>query len=77
MQDRDTDQDVSIALPEKEEIMTAIRTLDNGKAPARDSLNADLFKAEPEFAEQVLSHSLQQYAISGYVSTKPGTPSEC
>ena len=34
--------------------MAAIRYLKNGKAPGHDSLNADLFKAEPEFAVQVL-----------------------
>ena len=34
--------------------MAAIRYLKNGKAPGLDSLNADLFKAEPEFAVQVL-----------------------
>ena len=54
VQDPDTDLDVSTALPEKEEIMTAIRSLDSGKAPGQDSLNAELFKIKPEFAEQVL-----------------------
>ena len=54
VQDPDTDLDVSTAPPEKEEFMAAIRYLKNGKAPGHDSLNADLFKAEPEFAVQVL-----------------------
>ena len=54
VQDPDTDLDVSTAPPEKEEIMTAIRSLKNGKAPGQDSLNAELFKAEPEFASQIL-----------------------
>ena len=47
VQDRDTDLDVSNAPP-------AIRSLKEGKAPGQDSLNAELFKAEPEFAAQVL-----------------------
>ena len=38
VQDPDTDLDVSTASPEKEEIMTAIRSLDNGKASGQDSL---------------------------------------
>ena len=50
----DTDLDVSTAPPEKEEIIAAIRSLKNGKSPRQDSLNAKLFKAEPEFAAQVL-----------------------
>ena len=54
VQDPDTDLDVSTAPPEKEEFTAAIRYLKNGKAPGHDSLNADLFKAEPEFAVQVL-----------------------
>ena len=50
----DTDLDVSTAPPEKEEIIAAIRSLKNGKSPGQDSLNAELFKAELEFAAQVL-----------------------
>ena len=45
VQDRDTDLDVSTAPPEKEEIIAAIGSLQNGKAPGRDSLNGELFKA--------------------------------
>ena len=50
----DTDLDVSTAPPEKEEIIAAIRSLKNGKSPGQESLNAELFKAEPGFAAQVL-----------------------
>ena len=50
----DTDLDVSTAPQEKEEIIAAIRYLKNGKSPGQDSLNAELFKEEPEFAAQVL-----------------------
>ena len=34
--------------------MAAIRSLRKGKALGQDSLNTELFKAEPEFAAQVL-----------------------
>ena len=50
----DTDLDVSTAPPAKEEIIAAIRSLKNGKSPGQDNLNAELFKAEPELAAQVL-----------------------
>jgi len=53
VQDPDTDLDVSTAPSEKEEIMAAIRSLKSGKAPGQDSLNTELFKAEPEFPAQV------------------------
>ena len=36
---------------EKAEIMAAIRYLKSGKAIAQDSLNAEMFKAEPERKE--------------------------
>ena len=54
VQDPDTDLGVSTAPPEKEETMPAIRSPKTGKAPGQDSLNADLFKVEPEVAAQVL-----------------------
>ena len=50
----DTGLDVSTAPPKKEEIMAAIRSLKNGKAQLQENLNAELFKAEPEFAAQVV-----------------------
>ena len=39
---------------EKEEIMAAIRSLRNGKAPVQGSLCSELFKADPQFAAEVL-----------------------
>ena len=53
-QEPDTELDVSTTSPEKEEIMAAIRSLNNGKAPGQESLDAELTKADPEFAAQVL-----------------------
>ena len=44
VQDPDTDLDVSIAPPEKEQIMAAVKS--------EDSRYTELFKAEPEFVAQ-------------------------
>ncbi len=46
MQDSGADLDLNIEPPEREEIISAIKSLKNGKAPWQDSLNAELFKAE-------------------------------
>ena len=54
IQEPDADLDVNTAPPEKEEIMAAIKSLKNRKAPGQDNLSAELFKADPEFAVQVL-----------------------
>ena len=54
VQDPDTDLDVSTETPEKEEIIAVIRSLKNERTPGEVSLNAELFKAEPEFEAQVL-----------------------
>ncbi|XP_025085353.1 uncharacterized protein LOC112558855 [Pomacea canaliculata] len=48
------DLDVNIAPPEKQEIITAIKSLKNRKAPGQDNLNAELFKADPELAANIL-----------------------
>ena len=42
--------DVNTAPPEK----VAVKSLKNGKAPGEDNLNAELFKADPEFTAEVL-----------------------
>ena len=47
----DIDLDVNTASPEKEEIVTAIISLKDGKTPGQDNLNVE---ADPEFAAQVL-----------------------
>ena len=48
------DLNINTAIPEKEEIIKAIRSLKNGKAPGHDNLNAELFKADPELAAAIL-----------------------
>ncbi|KAI4896154.1 hypothetical protein NFI96_009623 [Prochilodus magdalenae] len=48
------DLDVNIAPPEKQEIITATKSLKNRKAPGQDNLNAELFKADPELATNIL-----------------------
>lgn len=62
----DNDLDVSTAPPEKEEILAAIRSLKNRKAPGQDSLNAELFSLQHKF----FNHSLQQYGRrNNYLTT--------
>ena len=46
----DEDLDINLEPPTKEEIIKAIKTLKNGKAPHIDGLSAELFKADPETA---------------------------
>ena len=54
MQDPEKDVDLNTTPPEKEEIMAAIRSLKNRKAPGQDTRSAELFKADREFAAQAL-----------------------
>lgn len=54
VQDPENDLDVDTTPPDKEEIMAAIRSLKNGKAPGQDSLNAELFTADPELVAEIL-----------------------
>ncbi|GFS10737.1 endonuclease-reverse transcriptase [Elysia marginata] len=44
------DLDVVTTVPTRQEIMRAIKSLKNNKAPGPDGLNAELFKADPELA---------------------------
>ena len=55
------DLDINTAVPEKEQIIKAIKSLKNGKAPGHDNLNAELFKADPELAATILQSLLQLY----------------
>ena len=40
--------------PGKEEIIAAIRSLKNGKSPGQDNLSAEVFKAHPQLAADLL-----------------------
>ena len=46
IQEAEVDLDISINPPTREEVMTAIKTLKNGKAPSQDNVNAELFKTD-------------------------------
>ena len=46
IQEAEHDLDVNTAPLEKEEIISAIKSLKNRKAPGQDNLNAELFKAD-------------------------------
>ena len=50
-----TDLDISTDVPTRREIIQAINTLKNGKAPGHNNLNAELFKADPELAATMLT----------------------
>ena len=48
------DLNINVNPPNKQEILTAIKALKIGKAPGCDNLNAELFKASPETAADIL-----------------------
>ena len=48
------DLEIDINLPNRQEIITAIKLLKNGKSPGQDNLNAELFKADPELTAEIL-----------------------
>jgi len=53
IQEAETDLDVNTDPPNKHEIIAAIKTLKNKKAPGQDSLNVELFKADPELSARI------------------------
>ena len=55
IQEATTDLDISTDVPTRREIIQAINSLKNGKAPGHDNLNAELFKADPELAATILT----------------------
>ncbi|RUS68494.1 hypothetical protein EGW08_023744 [Elysia chlorotica] len=54
IQEAEEDLDVVTTSPTKEEIIRAIKSLRNNKAPGPDFLNAELFKADPPLAAEIL-----------------------
>ena len=54
MQEAATDLDVNTNPPSRQEIISAITVLKNGKAPGLDNLNAELFKADPNLTADIL-----------------------
>ena len=50
----EVDLDISSEPLTKEDIISAIKTLKNRKAPGRDNLSAELFKADPGVAAEIL-----------------------
>ena len=55
------DLQVNTAPPEKEEIISAIKSLKDRNAPGKDSLNAELFKAALGFAAEINSSTLYNH----------------
>ena len=50
----ENDLEVNTDLPTTDEIVTAIKSLKNGKTPGLDNLSAELFKTDPATAATVL-----------------------
>lgn len=49
-----TDLVINTELPNQQEIILAINSLKNRKAPGEDNLNTELFKADPRLAAEIL-----------------------
>ncbi|KAK7101726.1 hypothetical protein V1264_020063 [Littorina saxatilis] len=54
IEEAEEDLDINTEPPTKEEIIRAIKTLKNNKAPGGDCLNAELFKTDPETSAAIL-----------------------
>lgn len=55
IQEATIDLDVNTDVPTRREVIQAINSLKNGKAPGNDNLNAELFKADPGLAATILT----------------------
>ena len=51
----------------KEEIINAIKSLKNSKAPEIDNLNAELFKSDAETAASILEPLFRKILMEPYV----------
>ena len=60
-----SDLDINTDPPTREEIIKAVKTLKNNKAPGQDALQAELFKMNPEFVADDPLSSRELYIISG------------
>ena len=54
IQEAETDLDVNTDPPGKEEIIAPIKSFKNGKSPRQDNLSAEVFKADPQLAGDLL-----------------------
>ena len=54
IEEAEADLSVNTEPPTLDEIKKAVQSLKNGKAPGRDNLNAELFKADPDQAARLL-----------------------
>lgn len=48
------DLEINTSVPDKQEIVTAIKALKNGTSLGQDNLNAELFKVDPTLAAEIL-----------------------
>lgn len=54
IQEAEVDFYINTAPPEKQETVSAIKSLKNGNAPGQDNLNAKLFKVDLELTAEIL-----------------------
>ena len=61
MQHAENYLEIGIEPPTKEEIVSVIKSLKDGNAPGQDNLNAELFKADPDLASELLITTIKNY----------------
>ena len=66
----DEDLDIHIETPTKEEVLKAIKSLNNNKTPGKDQLPAEVFKTDPALTADILLPLFQTIWQS---NTTPGT----
>lgn len=67
IEEANEDLAINIDPPTIREIVMAIKTLKNNKAPGGDNLNAELFKAEPEAAASILQPLFATIWMTGQI----------